>query len=157
MIDKRLYQITDILNDFLKPFDCVAVAGTDFAYYPGSNTIEYALVVGDYHEKTFNSFCKKLFPEITANIFLWSFLHELGHNETVEDFEDEDWQDYINKINSCPCDEEYYNLPIEYAATYWAGKYMLNHQNEIKNLWNKLAPTILNFYKENEVKIDDEA
>ena len=47
---------------------------------------------------------------------------------------------------------EYYNLPIEYAATYWAGKYMISHKDEIKNLWNQLMPLIQDFYKEMEVK-----
>jgi len=42
---------------------------------------------------------------------------------------------------------EYYNLPVEYAATAWAGNYMRTHVEEISTLWSKLQPAIMNFYK----------
>ena len=146
-----LKNITNILNEFLESFDCTAMPDTDFAYYTASNTISYAFVLADNHEKTFIKFVHNLFPNINANIFLWSFLHELGHHETEDDFEDEEWDEYLNIVHTIKNDEEYYNLPIEFAATYWAGEYIMNHESEIKTLWNKLAPAIQIFYNEMEV------
>ena len=149
---KKLQNITNILNAFLEPFDCEAAASTDFAYYTASNTISYAFVVSDEHADSFLKFTHSLFPNINANVFLWSFFHELGHHEAEDDFEDEEWEEYREKASKCSSDEEYYNLPIEYAATYWAGQYMTNHYNEIKKLWNDLIPAIKNFYHEMEVE-----
>ena len=154
MTDKQnnaLQNITHLLNIFLEPFECTANLDTDFAYYSASNLITYTFVVADKHEKTFTDFTRTLFPQIEANIFLWSFLHELGHHETEDDFEDNEWEEYLNKIDFIKNDYEYYNLPIEYAATYWAGKYMINHKDEIKNLWDQLMPLIQSFYKEMEI------
>lgn len=152
---KSLQHITDILNDFLEPFDCTAAPDTDFAYYTASNTISYALTFADCHEKTFMNFVHNLFPLVHANIFLWSFFHELGHHETEDDFEDREWKKYRKDITKCTTDEEYYNLPIEYAATYWAGEYLTNHIDEVIDLWNKLIPVIKNFYSVMEVDCNE--
>lgn len=149
-MDKYINEITGILNDFLKPFDCTAEFGKDFAYYSESNTITYSLLVLDSNEKTFSNFVKALFPEITADIFLWSFLHEIGHNMTKDVFDDEEWAKYRIDARTCSNDYQYYNLPIEKAATVWAGEYMLTHTEEVAILWNKLSSTIANFYKKME-------
>ena len=93
LIAHQLNVISNILNDFLEPFECTAYADTDFAYYMQSNKISYALVITDKHEKTFMNFVTKLFPNIKADPFLWSFLHELGHHETADDFEDEEYEE----------------------------------------------------------------
>ena len=144
---KYIHEINNILNDFLEPFECTAVFDKDFAYYSKSNTITYSLLVLDSSEKTFSNFVKGLFPEITADVFLWSFLHELGHNMTEDDFDDKEWARYRIDAASCSNDYEYYNLPIEKAATAWAGEYMLNHTEEVAILWNKLSSVIADFYE----------
>lgn len=158
MIDSvNLKTITNILNDFLEPFDCVAEPGEDFCYHLSSNTINFAFVVVDKYEKTFMEFVEKLFPRINANPFLWSFLHELGHHETEDDFEDEEWSEYTEAVHGPePIDDfTYYNLPIERAATKWAGNFMIEHENEVRELWYKLVPAIYAFYKEMEVDINE--
>lgn len=146
-MEEYINKITNILNDFLEPFDCTAEFGKDFAYYSNDNTITYSLLVIDSCEKTFSKFCKILFPEITADVFLWSFLHELGHNMTEDDFDDKEWIQYRIDAVSCSNDYQYYNLPIEKAATAWAGEYMLTHTEEVAILWNKLSSTIAEFYE----------
>ena len=150
-----LQKITDTLNSFLEPFECEAVAGTDFSFWIGSNTIEYTLVVSEVHIQSFIDFTSKLFPNIKADPFLWSIMHEIGHRETEDDFEDEEWEEYQNTVSDLKSgkdDETYYNLPIEYAATYWAGNYMTEHVEEVATLWNKLKPLIAQFYRETEVE-----
>lgn len=150
-----LQKITNILNDFLAPFECVAEVGTDFSYYLASNTINYTLIVSEIHINTFTTFVNNLFPTIHADPFLWSVLHELGHHETEDDFEDDEWKEYDDIVSNWDSfnqkDEEYYNLPIEYAATSWAGNYMITHTKEVKELWNKIKPLIAQFYEEMEV------
>ena len=95
--------ITDVLNDFLKPFDCVAYLGTDFCYHTATNSISIALFVTEEADRSFNDFIKTEFPEIDASLFIWSFLHELGHHETEDDFEDEDYDDELENYED---DEE---------------------------------------------------
>jgi hypothetical protein len=152
----NLQNITNILNEFLNPFDCEAFPGTDFGYYTASNRIEYSFTVPDQHEKTFMNFVNKNFPRIDANPFLWSFLHELGHHETEDNFNEEQWNQYRHFIRNCNDDYTYYNLPIERAATEWAANYMITHEDEVRKLWYKLVPIILAFYKDMEVNVNNE-
>jgi len=148
MLDKKLDKITNILNEYLQKFDCVAKSDSNFAYISSTNEIHYALILADRYEKTFMAFVNKLFPYIKADPFLWSLYHEIGHHETENDFEEWEEEEYRTKASSNITDEEYYNLPIEYAATAWAGEYMETHQNEINNLWDKLQPAIKDFFKQ---------
>lgn len=144
---KEIAAIAEILDSFLKPFDCISNFGEEFGFYTASNTVEFALTVKDKHESTFMEFVGKNFPDIHADIFLWSVLHELGHRETEDEFDDDEWEDYMRAIFNCDSDIEYYNLPIEYAATDWAANYMRTHTAEVATLWGKLQPAIINAYK----------
>ena len=148
---KELEKITNILNKYLKPFDCEAVSGTDFAYYPNENVISYALAVIDNFEESFIKFAESLHPDVHADIFLWSLFHELGHHETEDEFDDEDEVQYLKLSTICKDDWEYYNIPQEKAATDWAGWYMETHAADVGQLWNDLAPAIQDFYKAMEV------
>ena len=147
--NKELDRITNIINNFLEPFDCVAFAGTDFNYYPASNTIEFALTVIDEHANSFKQFAESLHP-VHSDIFLWSLMHELGHAETEDEFDDD--EEYEAAAANVISDEDYYNIPQEYAATDWAGEYMTEHEDEMIQLWNELAPAIKAFYDAMEVE-----
>lgn len=149
---EALSRITNILNEYLEKFDCNAEPDSNFAYISDTNSIHYALAVAEEHEKSFMEFLHKLFPEVNADIFLWSLFHEIGHNETEDDFTDEEEEEYREKACSNISNEEYYNLPMEYAASYWAGTYMKEHPKEVKNLWKKLQPAIKDFYEKMEIK-----
>ena len=145
-------KINSILNNFLEPFDCEAEPDSDFAYYGAHNLITYSLTVVDSCSDSFLLFAKKLFPNIHADIFLWSFLHELGHHETEDDFDEEDWKNYRYDAVRTTSNEEYYNLPIEYAATVWAGEYIESHEKEIASLWKELQSAIKETYISLEIK-----
>ena len=154
-LKKATEAITNILNNFLEDFDCEANFGTDFEYWGGNNVIFYALATPQQQTDAFLDFAKNLFPHIKADPFIWSFFHELGHNQTEEDFTDEEWAEYTHTVKHLlpgKDDMTYFNLPQEYAATYWAGEYMSSHVEEVSALWNKLAPAIQNFYKTMGVK-----
>ena len=98
---------------------------------------------------SFLNFVEKLFPEIKADIFLWSFLHEVGHHETIDDFDDLEHQVYHHIVQRVEIsDEYYYNLPIEKAATEWAGEFMKNNVSEVQRLWNNIQPVLKRLYTE---------
>lgn len=151
-MEKALDRITNILNKYLEKFDCIAEPDSNFAYISDKNSVHYSLTIAERHEKSFMKFVNKLFPEIKADIFLWSLFHEIGHNETEDDFDEEEEEEYREMASSNISDEEYYNLPMEFAATSWAGEYMKEHQEEIKELWSKLQPAIVDFYEKMEIE-----
>ena len=68
------------------------------------------------------NFVHDLFPDIKADIFLWSFLHELGHhfNREVVICADKLVGDNM---------EEHLTLPHEVIATDWASNWLQNKEN----------------------------
>ena len=153
MFNYYINTLEEYLKDFLNrnDIDCDVLLGDSFAFLPASNTIAYTLLVTDSSSKSFLNFTKKLFPEITADIFLWSFLHEIGHYETTDDFDEYEYEEYYFLINQEGLsDEFYYNLPIERAATVWAGNFMKNNVAEMQRLWNNIQPIIQAIYKKGE-------
>lgn len=155
--------INSILNDFLTPFECSADISTDFEYLYAESKIHYALVVSEKSNRLFLNDVERRFPTIHADIFLWSFLHELGHHMTMDDMEDEEVaeseniKNYLDTVNLT--DKEKYNLyfnaPDEKLATEWAADYMLAHSEEINNLWVALKAAIADFYVSNGVNINE--
>ena len=100
------------------------------------------------------------FPNVHADIFLWSLLHEIGHSETLDDLDDEVEEHCIEikqKLNEHPdwsieiCNAIYFNCPDERAATDWAGEYLETHYAEISLFWIKLQKAIKEFYKLNAI------
>ena len=142
----KVEKINSILNSFLTPFDCECELGTDFEYITAESLIRYTFVVPDESSEAFLKFAERMFPDIKADIFLWSFLHELGHHETADEFEDEEWEDYMQLCKLGLSDEAYFELDIESAATRWAGDYIQSHEEEIAKLWVELKAAIQEFY-----------
>ena len=158
---KGINEINVLINEFLEPFDLTAELGTDFDYCFLENKIHYALVVGDISSKLFIENAEVRFPEAHADIFLWSLLHEIGHSETLDDLEDGveelcmEIKRGINEHTDWSIEHRhmiYFNCPDEYAATDWAGEYIITHNNELTIFWNKLQKAINNFYELNGVK-----
>lgn len=161
MILKQMIEINNIINEFLEPFELTAELGTDFAYSFLEDKINYALVIGDTSSKLFMENAEARFPDVYADVFLWSLLHEVGHSETFDDLDDgveelcmeikrelNEHLDWSNEHRHMI----YFNCPDEKAATDWAGEYMMSHKDEITTFWNKLQPAIKKFYELNEVK-----
>lgn len=152
---KGIQEINNILNEFLEEFECTADIGTDFEYIYVENKIHYALVVADKMEQGFMRSVERLNPLVKCDIFLWSFLHEIGHNETIEELTDEE-SDISNitkewiAAGAVPPDA-YYDCPDERMATEWAVRYANSHIEELMNFWSKLQKAIINFYKINDI------
>lgn len=142
--------INEYLQEFLdrNEFDCDVELGTDFAYWYSKSLITYTLAITDKQGESFVAFAESLFPDIKADVFLWSFLHELGHHETLDDFDGVAHFVYHQIVNSdIPMSANYYyNLPIEKAATEWAGEFMRNNTDEVYRLWQKVQPVIKKIY-----------
>lgn len=156
---KGVTEINNILNEFLEQFDCSADIGEDFCYWGHLSEINYAFVVSSNNDIWFKEFAHSLMPNLDCDIFLLSFFHELGHHETIDDIEDDVLKDCwkvkgeLNKkkVSTKEDNFRYFNLPDEKSATEWGLQYMMNHQEEVAELWRKLQPAILNFYRLNDI------
>lgn len=152
--------IENILNKFLEPFECTAKLGSDFSYWYSESLICFALAVAESNDIDFRDFCKELQPELHCDIFLLSFIHELGHHETLDEWNDEEYLDMkiqkeqINKMKVSQKEKNfmYFNIPDERRATEWGLQYIMEHQTEIMLLWNELQQAILQFYRLNDIK-----
>lgn len=152
-------RIENILNEFLEPFECTAELGSDFSYWYSESLICFALAVAESNDIDFREFCKELQPELHCDIFLLSFMHELGHHETLDEWEDEEYLDMkiqkeqINKMKVSQKEKNfmYFNIPDEKRATEWGLQYIMEHQAEMTQLWNKLQQAIFSFYELNDI------
>lgn len=142
-------EITKILNDFLAAVgsECKVELGPDFAYWYADSVITYSVVNCKKNSDDFLANAKRIFPTINADIFLWSFLHEVGHDFTYDDLTDEEYNISMMMKDT----GDYYNAPDELAATEWAGNYMLENSAVVAALWRNLQPAIMKFYKDNGV------
>ena len=76
-------KLDKVLTDFLSPFEVTVCMGLDFSYFVEKKLITYSLLITEQADKTFSFFVKSLFPNVSTDIFIWSILHELGHNRRV--------------------------------------------------------------------------
>lgn len=94
--------------------------------------------------------------------FVLTFLHEVGHYFTIEDFDD-DYEndqkakaslaiDYDNDTEQEIVEKNftYWELPVEKAATDWAIDFYNEHFKEMKIFYMKLLSVISDFYIANE-------
>ena len=141
----------NVLNSFLEQFECEAKLGTDFCCFVCKNEIRYTLVIPEENSKTFIARVTRLYPDIKADEFLWSFFHELGHIETIDDLTNAEYTFSQEAKGKNPTDEEYYELPDEFAATDWAAHYMRSNTEQIQILWAEIKNAIMNIYKLNKI------
>lgn len=158
-------KITSILDEFLTEYECTSTLTSDFCYFSDSNIIGYSFLVEEVNDALFMNVINSLSPIVSCDIFLWSFLHELGHHQTIEDFSIKELKKYYKtkaklskRLSKAKTDlqklelkKQYFVLPDEYAATAWAVNFVNANLNKVQALWTKLQPEILEFYKKNEL------
>ena len=94
----------------------------------------------------------RLYPDIHADEFLWSFLHEVGHIETINTLDDDElYFSKTQKKNENITNEVYYELPDEFAATEWAANYMRENTEKVAKFWNEVQSVIMDIYKINNI------
>jgi hypothetical protein len=147
---KGINRLDRVLTRFAKQFDCDVMLDTDFYCILTSNRIAYSLVVSKASSTSFMNRVQRLYPDINADEFLWSFLHEIGHIETYEDMTEEEIRETMG-VKDCEniTDEEYYELLDEYLATEWAANYMRENQEQIAKFWKKVRKNIMYIYRVN--------
>ena len=156
-------QINRIMNNYLRKFGLKTFLDTDFSAYMEDKEIGYALIVTDASDKYFIPFCESIDKDVKADAFLLSMFHEIGHHMTWDDFSDaqidKGWaaKEIIEQIIKETDDKEviarenynYFNLPEERAATEWGINYIKTHADEVADLWRRLQPAIIRFFKKN--------
>lgn len=120
--------MTDLLKELNKianEYECEVIEGNEFAYY-----YEESIIVVDFNDKdeTFRDFARTLGLDKSVSALTISFLHELGHNETI-DFVEE-YEGDKDKLSL----DDYFNLEEEIEATQWAIDYCNEHKNIIKRI-----------------------
>lgn len=94
--------------------------------------------------------------------FVLSFLHEIGHFYTIDDFDDEEEEieqkksllivnyDTDTDAEIAQKNFDYWELPVEKAATDWAINFYNNHIPEMRNFYTKMMNAIVEFYSDNQ-------
>ena len=145
-------KLTNTLDKFLEEFECTSIVDADFYCLTASNVIAVSLVVSEKHSSTFMSRVNRLYPDIHADEFLWSFLHEVGHIETIDTLDDDElYFSETQKKNENITNEVYYELPDEFAATEWAANYMRENTEKVAKFWSEVQSIIMNIYKINNI------
>ena len=129
----RIEEVNKMMNDFVSEFGLRAELGEDFAYYPESEVVTYSFLINERADRTFKTFLCRNFPDIEADLFLWSLLHEVGHHMTIDQWEPDEQDEFDERKERLSlsydgsdgdCDEEmdklfydYYETPDEFEAT----------------------------------------
>lgn len=142
-------EITKVLDNYLEEndFEVTTEIGLDFAYYYADSKIVYSLVTTEKTDRLFMNFAKENGLKTDCGIFLLSFFHELGHNETI-DYIDTKTEKACAKIkkslranNEEDC-KKYFNVEDEKIATMWAIDYINNNTEKIEKLAKNLQKAI---------------
>lgn len=146
-VNEILDNIKNITNEFLAKFDLDGDFDEEFGYYRYEELVTYTVVVTNRFDILFNEFVTKNFPDVTAPIFLWSLLHEVGHAQTDNEIEDEIYDYCINRKLELDANNDddvmaYFYLPDEFTATKWAYEYMRDNVSEVSELWDRLRVEI---------------
>ena len=133
----------EIINEFLEPFGCHAKLGKAFETVLNEHLISFSIDEPDEGEKEFFKSLYELHkPKVSCDIFLWSLLHEIGHNETLSKTSSDNWENYKNLrkqiISGKVPPYAYYYHTIEWLASEWAVNYANTHFEELTKFWNKL-------------------
>ena len=145
-------ELNQALNSWLEKygFDTVAEGiEPSFGYYYNRNSIVYTLSIRESAIKSWNLLMEEMNCPFVINQFYTSFLHELGHAQTLDLLTEEEEQFSENEEirlsqldDIVQADYEYYHLPREIIATEWAMNFMRENENAIKELVETTAPIL---------------
>lgn len=142
--------VEQVLNKFLTnfKFECTAKYMEDSdSYYDDA---EEVIILGGMSDLTadmyFMNLCKERGLKAEVNVDTMSFLHELGHYETMFLLDDEDWKKsyLIKAVAEVKQDYMmYFKCPVEIIATDWAINFANEYQYAVENFSEKLLDSIL--------------
>lgn len=131
---------------------------TEFAVV--DENVYYSLFVDERTDNIWRAWLKDTYGDRfddDFSTFVLSFLHEIGHYFTMDDFDDalEEKAGLVIDFDVAT-DEEiveknhtYWELPIEKAATDWAIDFYNDYKEEMKIFYRDLMAIIGDFYRKN--------
>lgn len=144
-------------NEFTQLFGVKAILADEFQAFVHSGEVGYSVFFSTIGEEFFLANAEARYPDIQADIGLWALMHEIGHIKTWGLWTEEE-QDYFEhyteeEIPEIEDDETryiaYFNTPIEFMATRWAGETMRREPAMIGAAWAKLQNAMMEFYRIN--------
>ena len=144
--------LDEVINNYLEKFDLTASIGLDFGCYPDDEEIEYAIVIPERFQKLWTEYLTDRYPDVTAPIFIWALLHEVGHCMTNDYFTPtakEIFREYKDNLDGDDDEQtfEYYNCFDEAIATEWAYLYIRDNQEELIKFWNEVQKELNKIYE----------
>lgn len=162
---KGLRKLNHQFTKFVKTIEpeLSAEMGIEFDYVFTKNLVHYSLAIPQSQNDLWEEFLKDTFNfDLGENVFLLSLLHEIGHHETMEDLtefwdidslEKEVIQYKVNNnLEGKKPYFDYFNLPLEYAATEWAINYYNSNKQKLDKAFSILINNIRHFYKRNNIE-----
>ena len=141
-----------LLSNWLRKYGFeTSVCGQEesFGYYEISDTIAYTLTMRQTAIDSWERLMEEQDCPIKVNQFYTSFLHELGHAETLHWVSEEERAycedreiQLANMADISRADFLYYHLPREIIATQWAMRYMRENIEAIRELVETTAPLL---------------
>ena len=158
---KKLNKAT--LNE-LKDFgiDKTFLTDVGYEYNFEENAVGWSLIQNETDD-IYNTFVYERFGYKVTNTFFISLMHEVGHYKTADDVMGSAYE-YCLEEKERICDRllddittkekrvlhyQYFNLPDEWAATYWAVNYIKNHPKKSKKIIKRLEKALFDFYDNN--------
>lgn len=159
-------ELTSVITNFTEQFGITAELGADFMWIPDKE-IRFAVVEAESNNEVFEQFFKDN-TDTVIPVFLWSLLHELGHQMTYDDLLEGEvkysrqMKKLIENLSEDESDETlngarkiYCYLPDELAASKWAIQFAEENFDYLKEWWEEeLYPAIERFYEINDIKED---
>jgi len=142
----------------------------EYAYYYDDETMTYKLGY-EVEDEWFNEFLAERFGykcRGTAESFVLSILHEIGHHKANDEIEgalldfctaekeriDEEMQDADEEYSKV-LEWQYFNLPDEIMASQWAVNYAKEHPRKVKKMMERMRASLMEFYMANGLTDED--
>lgn len=158
---KGVRKLESKVNKFLAPFNLKSKLGDEFAYFFVSEIVQFSIAITERSDAEYIKFIKNEFDYDVPNMFLFSFLHEVGHHMTNDELEEEDFEEdefqkfeiseHMNDDNYEEYSLKYFHCPTEFLANEWAIDYYRNHEEEVNRKGKEMIKAFKHFYKINGV------
>ena len=133
----------------------------EYSYSFKKNRVDYKVTNTAIEDKWFDEFVKERFRYDVFSDFIISILHEIGHAKANENITDDIYEFCMAEkaritleMLATETEEEgralsfqYFNLPDEIMATQWAVNYAENHENELKEMDERIQPYFKKYLK----------
>jgi hypothetical protein len=162
---KGIKKLNKTISIQLHPFGIDRAECTDeYSYQYDNNVVTFKLTENTIEDIWFNEFIKERFGYDVRYPFVMSILHEIGHSKYNEEIEGvlykfcldekeriEDEMQTADAETAKKLSWEYFNLPDEIMATYWAVEYAKAHPIKCKKMWKKMREALFEFYEKNNI------